>query len=503
MKQSDYFFNKIENINLRLIKIIPKSNNIKIRVIKDMFVINSGLFNSYFFLLKNNFFYSAHILFRTIFERSLFLEFILLNKYDINKRTHLFYYSSRLRNLLWISKLMDNDRCIYYLLNDNIINSDDLCLINNLIKKRISKEQKLFKNEVYNAHYCNICDFKHDERKKVWYRTNKNIFYDSVTINNLSDLSNYIFDHNNKINYSFFYGLSSVYTHGFYVDNWDALNSIPKINDMCLYTNLVLYLCFRNIQLICCNLLDNIDKDLSNKVLSLEKEMDIFLNNYDKKNYSDFKLKIPSKNFTNNFKMKYFKEQVINLYNSYYFLRKYDRNEAAKIISRTIFQSSLNLKYIIDFPYKRERFKLFCLSSRLQIIFNILKVASDDKKLYLNSIKNNLLNEYDFTGIKFVQFKIINLDKKRQKWFLIDKEKFSKLNMTVSSLRELSSLVFPKMSDLYYTYMYGFNSVYSHGIDLNSTIYFLNYKYNKIIKSISNIKILDKLISNLFNEINI
>lgn len=152
---------KIDELTQEILNLWPSSRKIVTRVVKQMTTLNNDLATSYACLSQQHRFASARIISRPIFERSVFLEFILSDKDEMDQRARLFYHSSRLRQLLWVHYIIDD--------NDTMSNQTELAklleefnqahlananeTVNEWVNKQIARERNLFDRELRKSHY--------------------------------------------------------------------------------------------------------------------------------------------------------------------------------------------------------------------------------------------------------------------------------------------------------------------------------------------------------------
>lgn len=460
---------KIDELTQEILNLWPSPRKIVTRVVKQMTTLNNDLATSYACLSQQHRFASARIISRPIFERSVFLEFILSDKDEMDQRARLFYHSSRLRQLLWVHYIIDD--------NDTMSNQTELAklleefnqahlananeTVNEWVNKQIARERNLFDRELRKSHYCSLDAFLHDDRRKGWYRTDPTMFSKVPKIDHLSDLARYVLNDKENMGYAAVYGLDSLYTHGYYADKWNGLGMMPICKDLRVTDDLVLRLCERNLMML--KRYVNVPLTLKKRINQLHRQIHNHIRHHSFKAHPHV-VTPPAVNIKS---LYHFETQVAHMYADYQWLRQHQQNHAARILTRTIFEQTVSLAWIMRYKKTRQvRLQLFILSSRIQEVANLRQLAHDDLHDQLSALEKDLKDQYDTLAADLMATRTIKRDKRRRHWYAIDETICDIAGQSVRTLRQVAHLVLKKNWHFDFLYANGFHSVHVHGINL-------------------------------------
>lgn len=460
---------KINQLTQEVLKLWPAPRKIATRVVKQMTTLNSELASAYACLSDQKHFAAARIISRPIFERSVFLEFILSDKTELEQRARLFYHSSRLRQLLWVHYIIDDDDTmrsqsqLAALLTDfnQLHMSKNNETVNEWVNHQIIRERNLFDRELRKSHYCDLTAFLHDDRRKGWYRTDPEMFNKAPKIDHLSDLARYVLHDDNNVGYLAVYGLDSLYTHGYYADKWNGLGMMPICSDLRVCDGLVLRLCERNLMML--KRYVDVPLELNKQINRLHRQ----IRNHIHHHYFKAHPHVTQPPVITIKSLYHFETQVAHMYADYQWLRQHHQNHAARILTRTIFEQTVSLAWIMRYKKLRQvRLNLFILSSRIQEVANLRQLAHQQLHDQINTLEKKLKTTYDDLAAALMASRTIKRDKRRRHWFAIDETINDIAGQSVRSMRQVAHLVLTSNWHFDFLYANGFHSVHVHGINL-------------------------------------
>ena len=438
---------------------------------------------------------TARILSRTIYERSVFILFILYNKEEMVSRAQLFYHSSILRQYLWVNYICQKPQNFQKvdLFLKSYAKQNAWCQKNlhqdllNVIQERITEEREAFNKIECKANYCNLNEFKRDDRRKTWYRVNPDVWGKGTKISGIADVSRLVLNDPNNYCYKLFYGFNSLFTHGYYIDSIDN-NNLLSPDRLNVYVKLITGILFG-----IADSLSEISK-LSQKEI---QELQLLKQQVKKLFKIKPRLLLPNKSknidVVDGQAWSYYQKQVQQTVTAYQFLRSQNRNQSARILLRSLNEQWVGYRWILKQPTKELQQKMFqrlVLTERIQLLKDIRLLAPQNSVQKINRLLIQLNNKYEEMAQEVMSDRTLAKDKAHQRWFAVDKNDNA---VSVKTLRSMEQQVLDN-GNVYYMYANGFHSVHAHGINLG-----LSFKLNKkddvfLLDDVNNMKIADQLV---------
>lgn len=427
-----------------------KNDSLVVKTVTQMAKLNLELTDNFFDLLQAGFPNAARIVARPVYERSVFLQYILHDRREISSRALLFYHSSRLRQYLWLKYIL-RDPKIFKKFEEETRLFQKQNQQNSLtvwIEQQIKSEKEAFNRIEQLVNYCDIQNFNRDERRKTWYRLDPAKFGGNLKISTLSDVSRYVLNDRQNYYYNLFYGIDSLFTHG-YLINHVLDNSIDQIKVG------LIKLCFGNL-----NHLTRFMQLSSSQQLQIKKinqRIQRLRINQSRLDLNQFKV---DDDFS--ILMKQFQKQIQQNFNAYQYLAQHHQNHALHVLLRTINEQVVSWRWIHD-NHPDERMQLFALTSQIQAISDLSRLSPVDSKEHeaLIHLRNNKKTKYDSLAQKVMRERTIHKDRQKRQWFVLETDEAK-----VHSIHQIERHVLEAEGEFVYLYANGFLSVHVHGINL-------------------------------------
>lgn len=477
-------FNQIQCLTDQICDIWQQNDSLVSKTIVQMAKLNLKLANSFMLLNDSKMFNAARIIARPIYERSVFLQFILHDRREISSRALLFYHSSRLRQYLWVNYILKNPACLtnfkqekaqYDQQNKKFLKQNKQSL-SEYITDQINNEKDAFNRIEKMVNYCDVSAFDRDERRKTWYRLDPSVFGGKLKIQTLSDVSKYVLNDPQNYFYNLFYGIDSLFTHGYHIDR--LFQQEPHQFKIAL-----LKLCFYNLKAM-------------SRYLDLSEEQNKQLNLIDKKimRLRSPQLPLNLESLKKDFNIKEFKDdfknQISQNFEAYQFLVTKNDNHALHVLLRTLNEQVISWQWMnSNFPNKRVQ--LFSLTSQIQTLSDIYRLCQQNPTIQRNvaQIRANKKQKYDQIASGLISESILKRDKQKRQWFALD---------NVRSLKRIEGQLLKKDGAFMYLYANGFLSVYVHGINLEM-LFISNNESVFLLGGIDQIESCHTIVTKLWN----
>ncbi|MGX5377635.1 DUF5677 domain-containing protein [Ligilactobacillus sp. LYQ135] len=425
------------------------------KTITQMSLLNIDLVEDFFTLLENNKSIAACIVARPVYERSVFLQFILHDRREISSRALLFYHSSRLRQYLWLNYILRDENTFknfhaeynfFEKQNQKLAQKNNQTLAQ-WVSDQIEKEKEAFNRIEHLVHYCDISIFDRDVRRKTWYRLDPETFGGNLKLSTLSDVSKYVLNDSQNYYYNLFYGIDSLFTHGYLVPEI----FLKKTDE---FKIALLTLLIENLKALSQYL--DLTQNQQKQLAMLSSKISRLRFNPAPINTQFLEQSLNATNIAQNLK-----KQIEENFASYHFLANKKRNYALYILLRTLNEQVLSWKWM-HLNHPEIRIKLFALTSQIQAINDLYRFTPDGSTLQtkLSELRQNKKDTYDELAIPLMREHTIHKDKQKRRWFVLESE-----DKTVHSLHQLEQCLLPN-GKFIYLYANGFLSVHVHGINL-------------------------------------
>lgn len=433
-----------------------KNNSIVSQTITQMAKLNVELTHTFFELVENGFPIAAQIIARPVYERSVFLQFILHDRREISSRALLFYHSSRLRQYLWLNYILrdpENFKSFtkeynkYQKQNQDFIQKQNISL-KKWVQNQIENEKQAFNRIEELVKYCDIQHFEKDERRKTWYRLDPETFGGKLKISTLSDVSKYVLNDHQNYYYNLFYGIDSLFTHGYLISN--LLNQ--QINE---FKVALFKLCVQNLNSLTKFL--NLDNDFVKRLKQLNLKINQLRLNKPVLNLREFE-----QTKSNEQLLGEFKTQIQQNFDAYSYLEKHQQNYALHVLLRTINEQVMSWRWMnLDHP--ENRIQMFDLTSEIQTISDLYRlcVPNSPQQAKLSQLRRDKKDKYDELASDLMRERTYHKDKQKRRWFVLEHEQ-----QTVHSMHQLEHVIFKSEGEFCYLFANGFLSVHVHGINL-------------------------------------
>lgn len=405
---------------------------------------------------------AAFIISRSFFERIVSLLFILKDPSEVSSRAKRFYYSSRIRELLRVQILVNSQEEAPLSKADRhrLQKQEDECYqryqchLSEWIGQKIDWYKQRFDRIA--IHYVSQQQLDRDHRRKGWcyveMKVNPSL---GQAIGNFSDLVQYTLGKKRLFLYHYFYGMNSLYTHGYDTNpQWMlGLAPTPKVtkywmNQLLIELMAALHRFFK----------EPFTNEKGTKPLRLPR-------------IQSFPPLIPVDE-----SIEQLEQRFNQLVHSYEILKKAHRFLAARLLVRTIFGLAVNLCFLKrEVVLKKPRTLRYQLSSRIQWLSNVkLLLQSVPEKQWtpkeakkvetllpqLEEWLQSSRDQYDALIQWQVPHKASRRDKRRRNWFV-------EWDKNIKNTKQLARYALQSHPIFCWQFEDGFHSVHVHGINLN------------------------------------
>ncbi|WP_290034023.1 DUF5677 domain-containing protein [Ligilactobacillus cholophilus] len=463
-------FEQVKQLTEEISKEWNKTDSIVSKTVTQMAKLNLELTDNFLELVKNKMPIAARIIARPVYERSVFLQFILHDRREISSRALLFYHSSRLRQYLWLNYILKDPTCFknfemeqkWFKKQSQFLKKNKKGTLKNWVSQQIENEKQAFNRIENMVNYCEVSHFDKDERRKTWYRLDPEVFGGNLKISTLSDVSKYVLNDPQNYYYNLFYGIDSLFTHGYLISDIFP----EEANE---FKIALLNLCLGNLKAMCkfMDLSVNQEKQLN---LLTRKVKQLHLNKQPLR-LTEFEEKLDDKKLKDKFKV-----QIEQNFKAYQWLENKHYNYALHILLRTINEQVMSWKWMLS-NNSDKRIKLFALTSQIQTISDIYRlcVPNSKEQQKLSHLRRDKKDIYDELANDLMRERTIKKDKQKRRWFVLESNA-----QTVHSMHQLEHVLLPEDGEFSYLYANGFLSVHVHGINLelpysieNKTVFLL------------------------------
>lgn len=435
------------------------------QTVTQMAKLNLELTENFFELLEKGYPIAARIVARPVYERSMFLQYILHDRREISSRALLFYHSSRLRQYLWLGYILRDPESFksypkeykeFQQQNQKVIRSQKISL-KKWVSNQIENEKQAFNRIEELVKYCDIQHFDKDERRKTWYRVDPEIYGGKLKISTLSDVSKYVLNDQQNYYYNLFYGIDSLFTHGYLIA--DLLDS--QVNE---FKVALLNMCLGNLNALA-KFLELEDSQTQQLKLLNRKVKQLRLAKMPM-NLDELKANIDDQQLAAKFKA-----QVQQNFDAYQYLATHRHNYALHVLLRTINEQVMSWKWM-NANHPEKRIKMFTLTSQIQTISDLyrLSVPNSAEQDTLSHLRRDKKDEYDELAQDLMRERTYRRDKQKRRWFVLESDE-----QTVHSMHQLEHVILKSEGEFAYLFANGFLSVHVHGINLELP-YILNKK---------------------------
>lgn len=443
----------LDQIKVLTNEVLPewnKNDSLVGKTVTQMAKLNLELTTNFFDLLQEGFPNAARVVARPVYERSVFLQYILHDRREISSRALLFYHSSRLRQYLWLKYILRNPK-VFSKFNDETKLFQKQNRKNSLtswVERQIKNEKEAFNRIEQLVNYCDIESFNRDERRKTWYRLDPDIFGGDLKISTLSDVSRYVLNDQQNYYYNLFYGIDSLFTHGYLIDR-SLDNSIDQIKVG------LLRLCLGNLNHLVHFM--QLSNDQQQQIKNLNQRFQRLRINQPGLNLNQFKKDDDCLTL-----IKQFQNQIQQNFNAYQYLARSHKNHAAHVLLRTINEQVISWRWIND-NHPDERMQLFTLTSQIQTISDLARLSPSNSKEHeaLVRLRKVKKSKYDNLAQKLMNDRTIHKDRQKRQWFVLEND-----DVKIHSIHQIERRVLELEGEFIYLYANGFLSVHVHGINL-------------------------------------
>lgn len=439
-----------------------KKKSIEYKTIKQMSEYVFEHADDFSFLANKHSDEAAFIVSRSFFERIVSLLFILKDKSEVKSRAKRFYYSSRIRELLRVQILVDyqdeaplseKDRR-YLQRQEKYCMQHDQCTLSEWISRKITWYKQQFDRIA--IHYVSQRQLDRDHRRKGWcYIETKVNSSLGQSIGNFSDLVQYTLGKNGMFLYHYFYGMNSLYTHGYDTDPQWMLGLNPTIRCTKYWMNQLLFQLTSELHQF---FNQPFEDSISARAPRLPK-------------IQSFPPLLPVNNSLNRLQ-----ERFKKLIQSYEDLKKAHRFLAARLLVRTIFNLTVNICFLQrEQDLTKPRVFRYQLSSRIQWLSNIKlllqsipesfwrkkeRQSVDSLLCRIDDWLQSARDQYDALIQWQVPHKASRRDKRRRNWFV-------EWDKNIKNTKQLARYALQYHPLFCWQFEDGFHSVHVHGINLN------------------------------------
>lgn len=448
--------NQIKTLTEQVSQKWNETDSLVSQTVTQMAKLNLELTENFFELLEKGYPIAARIVARPVYERSMFLQYILHDRREISSRALLFYHSSRLRQYLWLGYILRDPESFkgysqgyqtYQKQNQKMIRSQKKSM-KKWVSEQIENEKQAFNRIEELVKYCDIEHFDKDERRKTWYRLDPEVFGGKLKISTLSDVSKYVLNDKQNYYYNLFYGIDSLFTHGYLIaDMLDA-----QVNE---FKVALLTMCLGNLNSLTKFL--ELDDAQAQQLKTLNRKIKQLRVAKTPMNLNEFKEKLDDQKLAAKFKA-----QIQQNFDAYRYLADHQHNYALHVLLRTINEQIMSWKWMNQ-DHPENRIKMFTLTSQIQTISDLyrLSIPNSPEQDTLSHLRRNKKDEYDELAQDVMRERTYRKDKQKRRWFVLESDQ-----QTVHSMHQLEHVVLEDEGEFAYLYANGFLSVHVHGINL-------------------------------------
>lgn len=426
--------------------------------------------------LKEAFPEAALIISRTFFERITSLLFILKDEDEVAVRAQLFDDSSRIRELLRVHSILGDNyqEGIIPAIDRRYHHQQQLCaqVYQTSLEQWIANQIDFYKERFDKVaiNYVSEDQLKRDHRRKGWCYIDQKVHPDfDRSISNFSDLVRYTYGDESSFLYHYFYGLGSLYTHGYDINpKWMmGFEPNPDLTEQ-LINELLL--------LLAKELFKYQNKPANPNWLHQEAQVLETLQHL-KTNPC---CKLPQLYLADEM-LTSLEQQLDKLMAAYHFLKKHSRFQEVRILVRTIFSQASNYGFMTSDDSKSlSRIYRYQLSSRIQYLSNLRLLLSYPLPVYYQHLKEEFTQQYgdvleevtaaiqrekeqyDAIALGSVSLKELKYDSRRRQWFME-----SMIEPKIKNSQQVAEEGISQDPLFCWRYEDGFHSVYMHGINLD------------------------------------
>lgn len=465
------------------------------KTVRQMMQLTCTLADDYQSLVNQRMLAAARVISRPIYERGVFLLFILHDHGEKTTRAQLFYHSSRLRQYLWTRTICAHPDSFMALepLASAFAAQDGQCWgqhhmsLASWLTQRIADEQTAFNAIEQGAQYCDLASFGRDDRRKTWYRTDPEVWGHGPKISSIADVARFVLKDQHNYCHLVFYGLNSLFTHGYY---------LPEV----LINNVT------GTSLLVAGLLDAVVAAVFKEGHPTTKERRQFQHIH-RQVMGLFKT-APVPRWPESAHPDQvvcgtddaFMTQAHATLDAYRWLRKVGRNQAARVLFRTLNEQWVSVRWIKAQPTTEAQqalFNRFVLTARLQLVRDVRRFVTAEQAETLTPVVEALTDTLVQAATPVMKQRTLRRDKQHRNWLAIEQGP----GKHARSLRMVEQLVVPH-GPFAYQYANGFHSVHAHGINLDLP-FFMDDQQTPLflLGDFAEMKINDQVVADLVSEV--
>ncbi|MFK5704845.1 hypothetical protein ACI3E1_00130 [Ligilactobacillus sp. LYQ139] len=465
------------------------------RTVRQMIQLTCTLADDYQALVNRRMLAAARVVSRPIYERGVFLLFILHDHGESVSRAQLFYHSSRLRQYLWTRTICAHPDSFMALepLASAFAAQDGQCWgqhhmsLASWLAQRIDDERTTFNALEQKAQYCDLASFGRDDRRKTWYRTDPEVWGHGPKISSIADVARFVLGDQHNYCHLVFYGLNSLFTHGYY---------LPE----------VLIKDITGTSFFVAGLLDAIVAAVFKEGHPTNKERRQFhhlhqqvMGLFKAPTVPQWPRSAHPERVVRGTDVAFMAQARATL-DAYRWLRKEGRNQAARVLFRTLNEQWVSIRWIKAQPTneaQRALFNRFVLTARLQLVRDVRRFVTAEQAETLTPVVETLTDTLVQAAIPVMNQRTLRRDKQHRNWLAIEQGP----GKHARSFRAVERMVVPH-GTFAYQYANGFHSVHAHGINLNLP-FFMDDQQTPLflLGDSAGMKINDQVVADLVSEV--
>ena len=465
------------------------------QTVRQMIQLTCTLADDYRALVNQHMLAAARVISRTIYERGVFLLFILHDYGESASRAQLFYHSSRLRQYLWTRAIcaqpdsfMDREPLASaFAAQDGQCWGQHHMSLASWLAQQINDERAAFNALEQRVQYCDLASFGRDDRRKTWYRTDPEVWGHGPKISSIADVARYVLADQHNYCHLVFYGLNSLFTHGYYLPAFLTADVTGTT-------------------LLVAGLLDAIVAAVFKAGHPTNRERRQFLQLHQQL-MAQFKAATVPQWPESADPVRVargtedaFMAQAHATLDAYRWLRKTGRNQAARVLFRTLNEQWVSVRWIKAQPTKKAHqalFNRFVLTARLQLVRDVRRFVSSEQGEALTPVVEVLTDALVQAATPVMNQRTLRRDKQHRNWLAVEQGP----GKHARSLRAVERIVVPHGA-FAYQYANGFHSVHAHGINLNLP-FFMDDQHTPIflLEDPAGLKVNDQVVADLVSGV--
>lgn len=441
-------------------QVVRLSDQTATKTVRQMVRLTCTLADDYRALVNRHMLAAARVISRPIYERGVFLLFILHDYGESVARAQLFYHSSRLRQYLWTRAIcsqpdsfMDREPLASaFAAQDGQCWGQHHMSLASWLAQQIDDERTAFDAVEQRVQYCDLASFGRDDRRKTWYRTDPEVWGHGPKISSIADVARYVLADQHNYCHLVFYGINSLFTHGYY---------LPAVltDDVTGTSLLVAGLLDATVAAIF-----KVGHPTNRERRQFQQLHHQLMEQFKAQPVPQWSESAHPDRISQGTGAVFMAQAQATL-DAYRWLRKEGRNQAARVLFRTLNEQWVSVRWIKAQPTEdaqRALFDRFVLTARLQLVRDVRRFVGEERKEAFTPVVDTLTDVLVQAATPVMNQRTLRRDKQHRNWLAVEQGP----GKHARSFRAVERLVVPHGS-FAYQYANGFHSVHAHGINLN------------------------------------